>query len=60
MSWYLFWAPQGVYVLEKYDGLSESVAFAQIWGILLTKMNHKPHENELWLFSNTKIMITKS
>ena len=30
MSWYLFWAPQGVYVLEKYDGLSESVAFAHL------------------------------
>ena len=34
-----FWSPQGVYFLEKYDGLSESVAFTQKWSILLTRID---------------------
>ena len=58
-----FKSPQVVYILEKYDELSKLVAFAQNWGILQTRMNQKgerPHENEFWLFLNTKINVTKS
>ena len=51
MSWYLYLAPlegQNIilifiniwvfYFLEKYDGLSDLVPFAQNWGILQTRM----------------------
>ena len=34
-----FYWPQGVYLLEKYDGLSKSVTFSQSWGILQTRMD---------------------
>ena len=42
--------------------MSESVAFVLNWGILQTRMNQKgkPHENEFWLFLNTKMNVTKS
>ena len=33
--------PQGVYFLEKYDGLTELVAFAQNCGILQTRMDQR-------------------
>ena len=30
-----------VYFVEKYDGMSESVAFDPNWGILLTRMDQR-------------------
>ena len=33
--------PQGGYVPEKYDGLSKSAAFAQIWNILQTRVDQR-------------------
>ena len=54
MRWYVFLAPLGeqniiwIFVTSgcllsriKYDGLSESVAFAQNWGILQTRMDQR-------------------
>ena len=52
---------QNVYILEKYDGLLELVAFAQNWGILQTRIDQnpfRPHENEFSLFSNIKMNVT--
>ena len=52
----------GAYFLEKYDGLSKSVAFAQNWAVLTDQYGPKggPLENEFWLFSNTKTNTTYS
>ena len=52
----------GVYFLEKYDGLSESVALAQNWGILQTRMNQREDQMKMnfWPFGNIKINVTKS
>ena len=47
-----FYQPQGVYILENYDELSESVAFAQNCGLIQTKMDQ--FEKDFWLFSYTK------
>ena len=38
-KWVFVCSGQGVYFLKQYDGLSESVAFAQNWSILQTKMD---------------------
>ena len=74
MSWYLFLATLreqtiiwifiniSVYFLEKYDGLSESVAFGQNWDILLTRMGQRedPMKMNLDYFQIKKMNITTS
>ena len=52
-----FYQPQGVYFLEKYDEMD----FAKLR--YFTDQNGpkgRPHENEFWLFSNTKMNVTNS
>ena len=66
ITWYLFSVPFWTkhdkclvaLVLEKYERLSELVAFAQNWAFVETRMDHRrenQNKNEFWLFSNTKI-----
>ena len=61
---YGFLVTSGVYFLEKYDGLSESVAFAQNWGILQTrieqridhmKMNSDHFEIQKWMSQTVRV-----
>ena len=56
-SLYRFLVPVGVYYLEKYDELSESVAFGQKLMYFTDQNGLKggPHENEFWVFSNSKM-----
>ena len=40
-TYYGFLVTSGVYFLEKYDGLSELVAFAQNWSIWKTRIDQR-------------------
>ena len=58
-TWYGFLEPQDVYFLEKYDQLPELVAFGQKLRYFTDQnwLKGGPHENEFWVFSNTKWML---
>ena len=51
---------QGVYFLEKYDELSEIVAFGQKLRYVTDQNGLKrgPHENEFWVFSNSEMNVS--
>ena len=51
-----------VYFLEEYGELSKSVDFGQKLSYFTDQNGPKgePHENEFWLFSNTKMNVTNS
>ena len=56
-----FQQPQGVYFLEKYDELSQSVAFRQkLRNFTEWTKGREPHENKFWVFLNTKMNVTNS
>ena len=54
--------PQRVSFLEKYDELSELVAFGQKLRYFTDQNGPKggPHENEFWVFSNSEMNVTNS
>ena len=54
------WQPQGVYFLEKYDELSELVAFCEKMKYFTDQNGPKggPIENEFWVFSNSEMNVT--
>ena len=53
---------QGVYFVEKYDELSQSVASGQKLRYFTDQNGPKrgPHENEFWVLSDSEMNVTNS